>query len=211
MKMLEHPRRSKLRKFARSERGAAAVELALALFLLTIPVLNVIDLSFFAFTWMQTQNAAQMGAQAAFSNCNLSNSLPATTQCYGSQSSNNMTMFDVVNQGIQESALANSVTLTSSSVVEGYYCSTTSGVLTQVGSPGAAYADTGMVGASPSSSDVAPVPTSTCGSGFADTNATPGDYVQVNVTHSYLSIFGFVSVASLLPSVMTATAYARLD
>jgi Flp pilus assembly protein TadG len=202
--------------YAKSERGAAAVELAFALFLLTIPVMNVVDLAFYAFTWMQTQNAAQMGAQAAFSDCNTADALPAATRCYGvntsstSSSANNMTLFDTVNQGIQETALNSTVTLVSSQVTDGYFCSSSANVLTQVGSLGYAYADAGGVGASANTNDVAPVGVSSC-SGYQDTNAVPGEYVVVNVTHTYQSIFGFVSVASLLPATMTATAYVRID
>lgn len=196
--------------YAKSERGAAAVELAFALFLLTIPILNVVDLAFYAFTWMQTQNAAQMGAQAAFSDCNTSNSLPAATNCALSTSANNMTLFDTVNQGIQETALNSSVSLVSSQVTDGYFCSSSANVLTQVGSLGYAYPDAGGVGASANTNDIAPVDVSTC-SGYQDTTAAPGEYIVVNVTHTYQSIFGFVSVASLLPATMTATAYVRID
>jgi Flp pilus assembly protein TadG len=198
--------------FARGERGAAAVELVLILGLMTIPLFNVIDMAFYAYNSMQTQNAAQMAVQAAFSNCNTSNSLPASTTCYGSNSANNMTLYDVVNQGLQESALGATATLNSSQVVDGYFCSTSANVLTPVGTLGYAYADTGLVGASPSSSDTAPSDTSTtCGAGFADSSASPGEYVTVTVTHNYTSIIPWASVTSLLPSPMTATAYARLD
>jgi hypothetical protein len=185
------------------------VEFALALFLLTIPILNVVDLAFYAFTWMQTQNAAQMGAQAAFSNCNNANDLPAATTCYQTTSADNMTLYDVVAQGIQETALNGSVTL-NGNVVDGYFCSTTANVLTAVGTLGFATTDGGTIGASP----VGTAPTNSgtsCGGGFADSSAVPGEYIQVNVTHTYTPIFGFVSVASLLPSVMSATAYVRID
>jgi len=186
--------------------------LVLVLGLLTIPLFNVIDLTFYAYNWMQTQNAAQIAAQAAFSNCNTSNSLPASTNCYGVNSANNMTLFDVVNQGINESTLGNTVTLNSALVTDGYFCSTSTNVLTQVGNFGFAYADNGVVGATPSSSDTAPTDSSTtCGGSFADSSASPGEYVKVTVTHTYTSIIPWVSVVALLPSTMTATAYARLD
>jgi hypothetical protein len=193
------------------------MEFALALGLLSIPILNVVDLSFYAFNWMQTQNAAQMGAQAAFSNCNTTSSLPAALNCYGANSANNMTLYDVVYQGIEESALGNTVTLTSGSVTDAYYCSTSSSVLTQVGSAGVSYADSGVVapgtpGTAPNTADVAPSDSSsTCGNTYADQYATPGEYVRVDVTHTYHPIFSFVSVASLLPATQTATAYVRIN
>jgi Flp pilus assembly protein TadG len=206
--------RHRLSRFVKSERGASAVELAFALFLLTIPILNVVDLAFYAFTWMQTQNAAQMGAQAAFSNCNVSYSLPASTQCYGAGSANNITFYDAVAQGIEESALNNTVTLTGSTVSDGYYCTSTTGSLALIGTAGAAYADAGTdYGEQPNASDTAPSSggNTTCPTGSVDTNATPGEYVQVNVTHTYSSIFPGMTVVSLLPAIMTATAWARLD
>ncbi len=157
--------RRRLSLYSKSERGAAAVEFAFALFLLTIPILNVVDLAFYAFNWMQTQNAAQMGAQAAYSNCNNENDLPAATVCYQGNSANNLTLYDVVAQGVQESALNNTVTISGNTVVDGYFCSTTGNVLTAVGTLGSAVPDTGVLGAMASSSDVVPTNsgTSCCG------------------------------------------------
>ena len=202
-----------LLQYWKSERGASAMEFGLVLFLLTIPVLNVVDLAFYAFTWMQTQNAAQMGAQAAFSNCNTPNSLPATTSCAQGYSANNLTLYDVVYQGIQESALNSTVTL-NSTISDGYYCSSSSNVLSQVGNVGYAYADTDTIGDSINGSNLAPTAAAntTCsGFGYQDTQATPGEYVTVNVTHTYQSIFPGMTVVALLPATMTATAYARLS
>jgi len=198
-------------QFVRGERGAAAVELALVLGLLTLPLLNVVDLAFYAFNWMQTQNAAQIAAQAAFSNCNTSNSLPAATTCYGSNSANSLTLYDVVYQGAQESSLGSAVNLTNAQVADGFFCSTSANVLNAVGTVGYAYNDTGLVGASPSNSNLAPIGTTTCGAGYQDTAAAPGEYIQVTVNHTYTSIFPGMAVVALMPSVMTATAYARLD
>jgi Flp pilus assembly protein TadG len=211
MNGFRHRRERSPGRFARGERGAAAIEFALVLFLLTIPLLNVVDLAFYAFNEMQTRNAAQMAAQAAFSNCNTSNSLPAATTCYGSNSANNLTLYDIVNQAVAESALGATVTVANSQVTDGFFCSTAANVLTAVGTLGVAYNDAGGYGASPSNSDVAPIGTNTCGGGYQDTTAAPGEYVKVTVTHNYTSIFPLVSVVALLPSVMTATAYARLD
>jgi Flp pilus assembly protein TadG len=216
---MEPKMRRVLRSYARSERGASAVELAFALFLLTIPILNVVDLAFYAFNWMQTQNAAQMGAQAAFSNCNSANTLPAATNCYGAyNSADNLTLYDVVTQGIQESALNSSVAVNNSVVVDGYYCSTTSNVLTQVGNLGYAYPDTGGLNAAYNTADLAPfnpVNTTTnsaaCGAGYADTSASPGEYIQVTVRHTYVPIFPGMTVVALLPATMMATAWARLN
>src|SRR5258706_12323018 len=61
--------RDSWRRYCREQRGAAAVEFAMVLTLLTVPVLNVVDLAFYAWDRMQLDNAAQVGAQAAWATC----------------------------------------------------------------------------------------------------------------------------------------------
>jgi Flp pilus assembly protein TadG len=190
------------RRLGRSDEGAAAVEFALVLGLLTVPLLNVIDLAKYAFDAMQTQNAAQMGAQAAASNCNSLNLMPASTQCLSSNSTNSISFYSAVNQGIQETQLGSAVKLSGSQIVEGYYCSSkSSNILTLSGTAG--YAT--------NSTSLAPSTTATnCNAAGGDSKTAPVDYVKVSVSHSYTSIFPLVSVVALLPKPMTATAYARL-
>lgn len=72
-----------VRRFGADRRGAAAAEFALVVMLLTIPVLNVVDLGFYAFDRMQLDNAAQMAVQAAYKVCAQPSQVPAATKCTG--------------------------------------------------------------------------------------------------------------------------------
>jgi Flp pilus assembly protein TadG len=220
MMRLHRVKPPRLRIFAAGERGAAAVEFAMVLGLLIFPVLNVVDLAYYAFSQMQTQNAAQMGAQAAFSDCDTANSTPATTACVSTNSANSMTVYDSVAQAIQESALGNSVTLATTGgityVSEGYYCANASNTLLQVTSSniGYAYSDGGADSINNANSPpTMPSGVSDCSGtvNASDSTSNPGDFVKVTVTHTFTSIFPYASIASLLPSTMTGVAYVRIS
>jgi hypothetical protein len=86
--------------------------------------------------------------------------------------------------------------VTVSSVTEGYYCTSSTGVLTVVGS-------TGSFGSALTSS----APTS-CPTGSLTTS--PGDYISVTVSYTYAPVFSHASVASLLGTTITSTAWLRL-
>ena len=178
----------------RDTSGAAAVELAIMASLLTIPLLNVVDLAFYAFRFMQVQNAAQVGAQAAWATCDTTAKLPATntTKCPGFASA--------VTAAIQSTSLSTGVTQATGSPAEGYYCTTTAGALQLVGTAG-------TVGAPPSGQPA------TCAgvSGASAPTAAPGDYVQVNVSYTFTPVFSGVSLASLLPSPITTITWTRLN
>jgi Flp pilus assembly protein TadG len=174
--------------FLLDRRGAAAVEMALVVVLLTIPLLNITDLGIYAYRRMLVENAAQAGAEEAWSFCNTAAKLPATdtTKCPGFSAA--------VTTAVQSTSLASSVTQAAGSPAEGYYCATTSGALSLVATPPAARPATCAAVA-----------------GASDPNAPPGDYVQVSVTYTFTSPFSGVSVASLLPSAITKTTMTRLN
>src|ERR1700760_4510988 len=71
-----------LTEFRRDARGVAAVEFALVALVIAEGVLNVVDLGVFASAKMQLENAAEMGAQAAWTTCDI-NHIPATKNCTG--------------------------------------------------------------------------------------------------------------------------------
>ncbi|HEV7157543.1 MAG TPA: TadE/TadG family type IV pilus assembly protein [Caulobacteraceae bacterium] len=181
------------REFFGKEGGAAAMELALCLGLLILPTLNVIDLAVYAYCQMQTHNAAEMAVEAAFSDCAEAQYLPATNQlpngpkCTASSSIYKIAATDVVSAAINETTLANSVSL--SSLVEGFYCATTLNTIVAVAST--AQTCSGAANA-------------------ADSSATPGDYVVVTATYHYTPMFKGITVSSLLPTTITRTAYMRL-
>src|SRR3954463_7304609 len=111
------------RSFRREQRGAAGVEFALVLTLLTIPILNVVDLSLYAWDRMQVDNAAQMAVQAAWATCNQATNLPATPNSNAKCTN----MPGVVTTAVQSTTLGTNVTV--SSTTEAYYC-VVSGALT---------------------------------------------------------------------------------
>ena len=177
--------------FWRQQQGAATVELALILGLLTIPLLNTVDLGLYAYQRMQVENAAQTGAQAAWSACNTTSLQgPAATNCAG--------LSGAVSNAIQATALGASVTLVSGSPGEGYYCTTTTGAIVEVA-------------ASPTASaNKCSTYTAPAGVTWANGADIAGDYVSVGVTYSFTSLFPGVSVAGLLPSPITKTVMTRL-
>jgi len=176
---------SLLRRYRSEQRGAAAAEFALVLSLLTIPVLNVIDVAIYAWDRMQVDNAAQMAVQAAWATCNKSSNLPATPNSYNKCPN----MPTAVTTAAQSTTLGTRVTVSGTS--ENYYCvNTSTSVLATVGTfPGTKPSDCSSVG---SASD------------------KPGDYVLVTVTFTYTPIFSAVSIASALASPITRQAWMRL-
>lgn len=175
----------RLRAYRREGRAAAALEFALIIGLATLPALNIVDLAVYAFDEMQTHNAAEMAAEAAYNDCGTSSYLPATSQCTASNSQWSISFSQAIASGIKESTLGNLVTIASNS--EGWYCATTSNTLVQVASN-----------------------TQTC-NGYADTNATPGDYVLVTAQYTYTPIFQGMTVTSLLPATITKTVWIRME
>jgi Flp pilus assembly protein TadG len=78
-----------LRHFRASQSGAAAVEFALWLGVSLYPLLNVVDLGFYAFERTQVENGAQMAVQAISTACGQVTLPPVLTNC--SNASNMMT------------------------------------------------------------------------------------------------------------------------
>ena len=190
--------------FRRETRGTAAVEMALVTALLAYPVLNVADLGMYAYQSMQVANAAQAGARAAWSQCNASTMWPATANC----GTNGATLTSVVSgpAGIHSTSLASGVSLVSGYPKEGYYCATTTNALAATtGGTGTNPTSVGAAPAQPSPNDCSTVTGAVVG-------ATPGDYVSVSVTFTYTPLFtGVRTVASLLASPITSTAWQRMD
>jgi Flp pilus assembly protein TadG len=180
-------------RLLRETRGAAAAEFAIWVPVVMIPLMNVGDLSMYVYRSMQVQNAAQIGAQAGWRACSSASQTPATQNCSA--------FSNAVSAGVQNTSLGSKVTLASGYPQEGYYCTTTSGTLTLVGT-------SGTVATPPTT----PSP-DTCAavSGASDPTVAPGDYITVKVTYSFTSIFSGLTVAALLPSPMTATAMTRIN
>jgi Flp pilus assembly protein TadG len=175
-----------LNRYRRDEKGAAAVEFALVVTLLSVPVLNVVDLAMYAWDRMQLDNAAQVAAQAAWATCSTPANLPATPNSYA----NCAGMPNAVTLAVQSTSLGANVSVTT--IAENYYCYKTSnptGLVTVGNFPNSKPANCSSVG---QASDV------------------PGDYIQVTASYTFTPIFPAVSIASALTSPITRTAWMRL-
>ena len=172
-----------LRVFLNDKRGVAAVEFAFGSLVLVIGLLNAVDVGYYAYQRMEVENAAQVGAQAAWSTCyDPSSMLPATEYCSG--------LSAAITTAIQSTSLGSAVALSSGFPTEGYYCATSSGSLQSVGT-------------------LASSPVNCSAAGNA--NVAPGDYLQVGVTCSYAAMFPRFSVIGLLGiSSISATSWMRL-
>jgi len=191
MKVVRIPLRRALRAYRRGRDGAAAVETALMLPILLVPLLNAIDLGSYAFQRMQVENAAVIGSEEARSFCNSPTKLPATTTCTGFSSAET--------SAIQSTSLGTNVSAVSGYPKEGYYCTLTDGTIQLVASvPTAPLASC--------SSYTAP-----SGKAWSAPSAIPSDFIQIRVNYTYTPSFGSVSLASLLPGTITATTWSRLQ
>ncbi len=96
-------------------------------------------------------------------------------------------MTSAVNAAVASTSLGDHVSVQSST--EGYYCATTGGTLQYM-------------------SDTSSRPADCSAAGVATESA--GDYVKIQTSYSYSSIFPGLSVASTFPSTITSTSWMRL-
>ncbi|CAN7448519.1 pilus assembly protein [Phenylobacterium sp. LjRoot164] len=177
--------------FWRDDAGAAAAEFVLWLSLLILPLINAVDLGVYVFKKMQVETAAQAGTHAVWRSCDRSAKLPAVTNCTG--------LAATIQTAVQSTSLGSTVTVAAGSPAEGYYCVNSAGALTLVGTAG-------TLGSAPAK----PNPF-TCAGQFSGSTTAPGDYVRVTVTYPYEPIFAQASIASLLTTPITKTAWMRLN
>jgi Flp pilus assembly protein TadG len=178
------------RPFMRDTRGAAAAEFVLWLAILVVPVLSAADLGVYAMQRMQLDIAAQAGVQAAWHLCD-STKLPAASNCTGVSSA--------ITTAVQTTSLGSNVTVSSGYPLEGYFCTSTGQALVP--------ASTGMtwtLGQAP------PTKPADCSAVVTGSKTAPGDYIQVKVSYTYSPVFPAVSVAGLLTTPITRTAWMRL-
>ncbi len=189
----------RVRRFWRDTRGAAAVEMALVTAVLALPVLNVVDLGVYAYQTMQVSNAAETGGQAAWTTCNTAALWPATTKCANLSSTVSTSINNNPSTGTDLSLQSSYPTL-----VEGYYCADTTGALVQVpgSTTGTVSSPTASLGGNTNCSKV---------TNAASPTSPPGDYVHITVSYAFTSLMPGFSVASLLPSPITSSAWVRLD
>jgi Flp pilus assembly protein TadG len=180
--MLTLPRR--IANFCHDRRGTAAIEFAAALLFLVIGLLNAIDMGFYEYKRMEVENAAQVGAQAAWKTCyDTSSMLPATVHCAG--------LNTAIAAAIQSTSLGTGVSLASGYPTEGYYCVNASGVLQSVGGLSDKPANCAAAG---------------------NSSIAPGDYIQIEVTYAYAPMFpGITVMSSWGISSISMTSWMRLS
>jgi Flp pilus assembly protein TadG len=119
---------SRLRLFGADARGVAGIEFAITGLLLVIGLLNAVDVGYYAYLRMEVENAADVGSQAAWKNCNnlTTTMLPATQNC--------PTLNATITTAIQSTTLGTAVSQASGYPAEGYYCVNASNALIFQGS-----------------------------------------------------------------------------
>jgi len=170
----------KIRAISTDRPGVAAIEFALCAVFLSPMLVNVVDVSIYIYQRMEAENATQVAAQAAWKACDLSQ-LPATTNCPG--------LTAAVRNSLASTSLGTSVSLISGSPSEGYYCVNSSNALQYI-------------------SDVSSKPADCTAAGMP--NLQPGDYIVVQTTLPYASLFPGLSVASTFATPITSKAIMRL-
>ena len=187
-------------RFLRATKGAAALEFALWLGILVVPTLNVVDLGYYGFQYIQVRQAAGAAAQAAETTCGPTGLLPAVQQCTGLSSA--------MTAAAQTTSLGTNVTVNTASTAswEGYYCSngSPSGGLTVVDDANG-NAETWSL-----SAKTFPTAPSDCSGAVASNTNTPGDYIVITTNYTFHPLFSGVSVAALLNSTITSTSWMRL-
>ena len=175
---------ARLRSFRDDHRGVAGIEFALVAGVLCILLLNGIEVTRYAYTVMQVQNAAQIGAQAAWKACDPTKELPATTQC--------ASLTDAIALAITSTTLGDGVKLQENSPKEAYYC---------LNNANALIPDAGI--------PLANKPTN-CNTIAGAQAGQPGDYIRVDVTYDYKPLFLDFTVGKLFGSTISKSTFMRL-
>jgi Flp pilus assembly pilin Flp len=127
----------RLRRFADDERGVAAVEMALIGTLLAGALMNVAEISRYAYLAMEVDAAAQAGAQAAVVKCDPAET-PITINCPEAD--------DEIETAISGTSLGQGVTL-EEPIDEAWYCLNGEGALQKVSPAGSKPSDCSQAGA----------------------------------------------------------------
>jgi len=160
--------------------GASGIEFALVAMTFCLVMLNAVDVAHYIYTRMQVENAAQMGAQAAWKSCDPTK-LPATKAC--------PELAAAIAAAVQSTSLGAGVGLQSGFPSEGYFCLDTAGALQPVGSLSSRPVDCSATG----------MP-----------NLQPGNYIEIGVTYSYRPLFSDLTVARFFSTPITKIAHMRL-
>jgi Flp pilus assembly protein TadG len=166
------------------QRATSAIEFAIFVPLLVIGLLNTVEVSRYYYQAMEVENAAQMGAQAAWKTCNKNSLLPAMKYCAG--------LVTAVQAAVQSTSLGTNIALQAGFPSEAYFCLDNVNALKSVG-------DVTKV--------IKPIDCSAVGMA----TLKPADYVQINTTFTYVPLFADLTIARNFPNPLIKNAYMRLD
>jgi Flp pilus assembly protein TadG len=116
----------RIKAIAADQRGVAAIEFGIFSVLLALALANVVDVTMYLYQRMQTENATEVAAQAAWKTCDLT-VLPLTTDCSTLAAS-----VTAVQNALASTSLGTAVSLVSGSPSVGYYCVNSSNALQYV-------------------------------------------------------------------------------
>jgi len=163
--------------------GVAAIEFGIFSVFLALALANVVDVTMYLYQRMQTENATEVAAQAAWKTCDLT-VLPPTTDCSTLAAS-----VTAVQSALGSTSLGTRVSLVSGSPSVGYYCVNSSNALQYV-------------------SDISSKPVDCTVAGTP--SLQPGYYIQVQTTFTYTPIFPGMSISSTFPTPINRTSLMRL-
>jgi Flp pilus assembly protein TadG len=174
---------SLMKRLLSDRSGLAGIEFAVASTVLTLGLLNGLEVARWSFQRMELANAVHSATLSVWNACDTKH-LPAKTKCTG--------LTAAITNGLKTTTLGTDVTIASGYPTEGYYCVDSSGVLTNV------------------ANYTATKPTD-C-SAVGDSSHSPGDYLVINASYTYAPMFGSgLTVGSLLTTNLTSTGYIRLQ
>jgi len=143
-------------------------------------MLNALDVADYIYRRMQVENAAQMGAQAAWKACDPTK-LPATKLCSG--------LGAAIAAAVQSTSLGAGVALKLGALSEVFFCLDLTGALQPVGTL-----------------DARPVDCSAT----SRPNSQPGNYIRISVTYSYRPLFSDLTVARFFATPIQSSSTMRL-
>jgi uncharacterized membrane protein len=168
-------------RLAANDQGTAGIEFSLVAGIFIVALFNTIDVARYLYQRMELENAAQMAAQAAWKTCDVAH-LPATTNCPG--------LSAALTASLRSSSLGAGAIQAAGSPTEGYYCVNAAGALVYVSSVSVKPADCSSVG---------------------NPTGQPADYIKIQASYAYSSLFGAISVGATLTSPITTTTLMRLN
>ena len=173
----------KIKAMSTDHSGVAAIEFGVFSVLLALALANVVDVTMYLYQRMQTENATEVAAQAAWKTCDLT-VLPLTTDCSSLAAS-----VTAVQNAVGSTSLGTRVALVSGSPSVGYYCVNSSNALQYVSA----------ISSKPADCTAAGTP-----------SLQPGYYIQVQTTFTYTPIFPGMSISSTFPTPINRTSLMRL-